>query len=212
MTRCCRCTRLHLAVTVLMCVLIYTEGVSLSDLLDRAAQLSDKLHSLSTSLTNDLDSHFPSVGGKFMRPSMCHTSSLQIPNDKDQALRIPENELLSLVRSLLMAWSDPLALMSSEATNLPHPERNSINTKTRELQDHTSNLGAGLEHLVRKMGSSSGSLSSLPFNSNDLGQDDISRLVNFQFLLSCFRRDSHKIDSFLKVLRCRAAKMLPEMC
>lgn len=42
------------SVTVLMCVLIYTEGVSLSDLLDRAAQLSDKLHSLSTSLTNDL--------------------------------------------------------------------------------------------------------------------------------------------------------------
>lgn len=42
------------SVTVLMCVLVYTEGVSLNDLLDRASQLSDKLHSLSTSLTNDL--------------------------------------------------------------------------------------------------------------------------------------------------------------
>lgn len=66
--------------------------------------------------------------------------------------------------------------------------------------------------LILQMGSSPASLSSLPFNSNDLGQDNISRLVNFHFLLSCFRRDSHKIDSFLKVLRCRAAKMLPEMC
>lgn len=36
------------------------------------------------------DSHFPPVGRMMMpRPSMCHTSSLQIPNDKDQALRIP---------------------------------------------------------------------------------------------------------------------------
>lgn len=35
------------------------------------------------------DSHFSSVGGKLMRPSMCHTSSLQIPNDKDQALSVP---------------------------------------------------------------------------------------------------------------------------
>lgn len=35
------------------------------------------------------DSHFPPVGGKLMKPSMCHTSSLQIPNDKDQALRLP---------------------------------------------------------------------------------------------------------------------------
>ncbi|KAF5888260.1 prolactin, partial [Clarias magur] len=136
--------------TVLMCVLVCTEGVSLSDLLDRASQLSDKLHSLSTSLTNDMDSHFPPVGGRLMRPSMCHTSSLQIPNDKDQALSVPEHELLALVRSLLKAWSDPLALLSSEATSLPHPERNSINTKTRELQDHTTTLGAGLERLVRK--------------------------------------------------------------
>lgn len=65
---------------------------------------------------------------------------------------------------------------------------------------------------IVQMGTSPASLSSLPFNSNDLGQDNISRLVNFHFLLSCFRRDSHKIDSFLKVLRCRASKMLPEMC
>lgn len=64
---------------------------------------------------------------------------------------LQENELLSLVRSLLMAWSDPLALLSSEAVSLPHPERNSINSKTRELQDHTHSLGAGLEHLVHKV-------------------------------------------------------------
>lgn len=42
------------SVTVLMCILVCTEGVGLNDLLDRASQLSDKLHSLSTSLTNDL--------------------------------------------------------------------------------------------------------------------------------------------------------------
>ncbi|XP_066498018.1 prolactin [Hoplias malabaricus] len=205
-------TRLHLAVTVLMCVFVSIDGVNLNDLLERASQLSDKLHSLSTSLTNDLDSHFPPIGGKLMRPSMCHTSSLQIPNDKDQALKVPESELLSLARSLLLAWSDPLAVLLSEAPTLPHPERNTINTKTRELQDHSTSLGAGLERLVQKLGPSSEALSSLPFYNNEVGQDRISRLVNFHFLLSCFRRDSHKIDSFLKVLRCRAAKMRPEMC
>ncbi|XP_076852402.1 prolactin [Brachyhypopomus gauderio] len=203
--------RLHLAVTVLMCVFVSVDGVSMNDLLERASQLSDKLHSLSTSLSNDLDSHFPPTGGRLMRPSMCHTSSLQIPNDKDQALRVPENELLSLARSLLQAWSDPLALLLTEANTLPHPERNSINSKTRELQDHTNTLGAGLERLGHKMGTSE-NLSTLPFNNNDLGHDKISRLVNFHFLLSCFRRDSHKIDSFLKVLRCRTSKMRPDMC
>ncbi|XP_056609083.1 prolactin [Triplophysa dalaica] len=205
-------SKLYFAVIVLMCVFVSINAVGLNDLLERASQLSDKLHSLSTSLTNDLDSHLPPIGRMMMpRPSMCHTSSLQIPNDKDQALRIPEDELLSLARSLLLAWSDPLALLSSEASSLEHPERNTINTKTQELQDSIRSLGTGLEHLVHKMGSSSDDLSNLPFNTNSLGQDKTSQLVNFHFLLSCFRRDSHKIDSFLKVLRCRAAKR-PEMC
>ncbi|KTG31782.1 hypothetical protein cypCar_00017365 [Cyprinus carpio] len=170
-------SRLYFAVTVLMCAFVSINGVGLNDLLERASQLSDKLHSLSTSLTNDL-----------------------------------EDELLSLARSLLLAWSDPLALLSSEASSLAHPERNTIDSKTKELQDNINSLGAGLEHVFQKMGSSSDNLSSLPFYTSSLGQDKTSRLVNFHFLLSCFRRDSHKIDSFLKVLRCRAAKKRPEMC
>lgn len=63
------------------------------------------------------------------------------------------------------------------------------------------------------MGQAAQVISSLPYRGgNDLGQDKISKLINLHFLLSCFRRDSHKIDSFLKVLRCRMANMLPEMC
>ncbi|XP_030649350.1 prolactin [Chanos chanos] len=204
-------TKLHLA--VLMCVFVSTDGLGVNELLDRASLLSDKLHTLSTSLTGDLDSHFPPHGKLFMpRPSMCHTSSLQTPNDKDQALRVPEDELLALARSLLLAWSDPLAVLSSEAPTLPHPERDNINSKTKELQEQINSLGAGLQHLVNKMGPAAQSVSILPFQGGGLGQDKSSRLINFHFLLSCFRRDSHKIDSFLKVLRCRAAKMRPEMC
>nr|pir prolactin I - Japanese eel [Anguilla japonica] len=57
--------------------------VGLGDMLERASQLSDKLHSLSTSLTNDLDTHFPPMGKILMpRPSMCHTASLQTGHDK----------------------------------------------------------------------------------------------------------------------------------
>jgi len=37
-----------------MCAFASINGVGLNDLLERASQLSDKLHSLSTSLTNDL--------------------------------------------------------------------------------------------------------------------------------------------------------------
>uniref|UniRef100_A0AAQ5ZJV9 Prolactin n=1 Tax=Amphiprion ocellaris TaxID=80972 RepID=A0AAQ5ZJV9_AMPOC len=190
------------------------KAVPISDLLDRASQRSDRLHSLSTMLTRELDSHFPPIGRMIMpRPAMCHTSSLQTPNDKEQALQVSESDLLSLARSLLRAWVDPLLVLSSSANTLPHPAQNSISNKIQELQEHSKNLGDGLNILSGKMGPAAQTMSLLPYRGgNDLGQDKISKLINFQFLLSCFRRDSHKIDSFLKVLRCRAAKMQPEMC
>lgn len=63
------------------------------------------------------------------------------------------------------------------------------------------------------MGPAAQAIYSLPYSGgNDINPDRISKLAYFNFLLSCFRRDSHKIDSFLKVLRCRLAKVQPEMC
>ncbi|KAK2832853.1 hypothetical protein Q5P01_016742 [Channa striata] len=197
-----------------LCLVASCGAVPINDLLDRASQRSDKLHSLSTMLTQELDSHFPPIGRVLMpRPSMCHTSSLQTPNDKDQALQVSESDLLSLARSLLQAWVDPLVVLSTNANSLPHPAQNSISNKIQELQEHSKNLGDGLDILSGKLGPAAQTISSLPYTGgNDIGQDKIAKLTNFHFLLSCFRRDSHKIDSFLKVLRCRAAKMQPEMC
>uniref|UniRef100_A0A3Q4B6X2 Uncharacterized protein n=1 Tax=Mola mola TaxID=94237 RepID=A0A3Q4B6X2_MOLML len=178
---------------MVLCMVAACSAVPMSDLIDRASQRSDIMHSLSTALTHDLDSHFPPIGRMMMpRPSMCHTSSLQTPIDKEQALQLSESDLLSLTRSLLQAWFDPLIILSTSVKTLPHPAQTSISNKIRELQENSKNLGDGLDILS--------------------GKDRISKLANFNFLLSCFRRDSHKIDSFLKVLRCRVAKMQPEMC
>ncbi|XP_061702091.1 prolactin [Syngnathoides biaculeatus] len=208
-----RCNGRKPFITVLYMVAVCS-GVPISDLLERASQHSDKLHSLSTTLTHELDSHFPPMGRMIMpRPSVCHTSSLQTPSDKEQALQVSESELLSLARSLLQAWVDPLVLLSSSANTLPHPSQSKIINKIQELQEHSNNLGDGLNVLSGKMDPAAQSISSLPYRGGaDMGQDKISKLIRFQFLLSCFRRDSHKIDSFLKVLRCRAAKMQPHLC
>ncbi|XP_037111984.1 prolactin [Syngnathus acus] len=200
-------------ITVLYVVAVCS-GVPVSDLLDRASQHSDKLHSLSTTLTHEIDSHLTPIGRMLMpRPSACHTSSLQTPSDKEQALQVSESELLSLARSLLQAWVDPLVVLSSSANTLPHPAQSKILNKIQELQEHSKNLGDGLNILSGKMDPAAQTISSLPYRGgNDIGQDKTSKLIKFQFLLSCFRRDSHKIDSFLKVLRCRAAKLQPHLC
>ncbi|XP_076022342.1 prolactin [Genypterus blacodes] len=197
-----------------LCMAACCSGVPINELLDRASQRSDRLHSLSTSLTHQLDSHLPPIGRMIMpRPSLCHTSSLQTPNDKEQALQVSESELLSLARSLLQAWMDPLVVLSDSANALPQQAHNAISSKIRELQEDTKTLGDGLDILSGKMGPLAQMISFLPFGgNNDLGPDRMSRLVNFHFLLSCLRRDSHKIDTLLKVLHCRTATTEPNVC
>uniref|UniRef100_A0A3B4B9S9 Uncharacterized protein n=1 Tax=Periophthalmus magnuspinnatus TaxID=409849 RepID=A0A3B4B9S9_9GOBI len=205
--------RLHFAV-FMVCMVAVCGAIPIGDLLDRASQRSDKLHSLSTLLTQELDTHFPPIGRMMMpRPSMCHTSTLQGPTDKDQALQVSEHNLMSLVRSLLQSWADPLVLLSANANTLPHPAQSSIASKIQELQENSKSLGDGLNIVSGRMGPAAQVVSVFPYQGNsDFGNDKISKLINFQFLLSCFRRDSHKIDSFLKVLRCRSAQIRPEMC
>lgn len=200
---CFLCFALHLTCPVAC--------VPVTELLDRASQHSDQLHALSTDLTHDLDSHFPPVGRVLMpRPSMCHTSALPTPTDKEQALQMPESALLSLARSLLQAWAEPLALMSSSVRSLPHPAQSGVPGGVQELRQLAHTLGAGLDVLSRKLDPAV-PLVPLPYRGGALAQDRPSKLAHLHFLLSCLRRDSHKIDSFLKVLRCRSAAA-PELC
>ncbi|XP_036004437.1 prolactin [Fundulus heteroclitus] len=201
-------------VIAVMCLVAMCRAVPINDLLDRASQRSDKMHSLSTTLTQEMDSHFPPYGRMQMpRPAECHTSSLQTPNDKEQALQVPESTLMSLARSLLQAWADPLVILSNSAITLPHPSKSTISSKIQELQEHSNSLADGLKILSDKMGSDAQAISFLPYTGGtDLGHDRVTILNKFNFLLSCLRRDSHKIDSFLKVLRCRAGKLQPELC
>ena len=56
------------------------------------------------------DSHLPSIGRMLMpRPNMCHTSSLQTPNDKEQTLSVsvsvllPSPVFLPILRSIVLS-------------------------------------------------------------------------------------------------------------
>uniref|UniRef100_A0A3Q4MQP0 Prolactin n=1 Tax=Neolamprologus brichardi TaxID=32507 RepID=A0A3Q4MQP0_NEOBR len=191
------CTRFNNV--MMLCVVTMCRAVPINDLIYRASQQSDKLHALSTMLTQELVCTY--------RVHACHTSSLQTPTDKEQALQVSESDLLSLARSLLQAWSDPLVVLSSSTNVLPYSAQSTLSKTIQKMQEHSKDLKDGLDILSSKMGPAAQTITSLPFiETNEIGQDKITKL------LSCFRRDSHKIDSFLKVLRCRAANMQPQMC
>ncbi|NXK53070.1 PRL protein, partial [Chauna torquata] len=168
--------------------------VSLGELFDRAVKLSHYIHFLSSEIFNE----FVTVNG-------CHTSSLTTPEDKEQAQQIHHEDLLNLVLGVLRSWNDPLIHLVSEVQRIKEAP-DTILWKAVEIEEQNKRLLEGMEKIVGRV--HSGDIGNEVYSqweglpSLQLADED-SRLFAFYNLLHCLRRDSHKIDNYLKVLKCR---------
>lgn len=63
-----------------------------------------------------------------------------------------KSDLLSLARSLLQAWADPLLFLSNSASVLPQTAQGDVSNKIQELQQHSKVLGDGLDILSNRVG------------------------------------------------------------
>ncbi|XP_077113350.1 prolactin-like [Ranitomeya variabilis] len=172
--------------------------VLLSDLFDRAIRLSHYIHSLSTEMFEDIDQQY-SGGRKLIIKAMnnCHTSTLNTPEDKEQTLQLQHEDLLSLINKLLRSWSEPLQYLSMGAPN-------NLVQKVKEAEEHARILQGGIDRISGRMLTDLEDVYPQWFGPVDVTapQGD-SYMFPVYHLLHCFRRDSHKIDSYLKILRCR---------
>ncbi|KAE8598070.1 hypothetical protein XENTR_v10016713 [Xenopus tropicalis] len=180
--------------------------MSTGALFDRAVKLSHYIHSLSSEMFNEFDERF-TPSRRFLAKSVmsCHTSSLNTPEDKEQAQQIQHEDLLNLVMRVLRSWNDPLLHMVAEVQDIREAP-DTILWKAVEIEEQTKRLLEGMEKIVGRIH---------PFDlENDVNSlwsgppaaqsaDENSRLFAFYNLLHCLRRDSHKIDNYLKLLKCR---------
>ncbi|XP_060630882.2 prolactin [Anolis sagrei] len=180
--------------------------VSLGDLFDRAVKLSHYIHSLSAEIFNEFDERYTQGRGFIAKAvNSCHTSSLTTPEDKEQAQQIHHEDLLNLVLSVLRSWNDPLLHLASEVRRIKEAP-DTILWKAVEIEAQNKRLLEGMERIVGRV------------HPSDLGNevysqwpglpslqlaDEDSRLFAFYNLLHCLRRDSNKIDNYLKLLKCR---------
>ncbi|XP_053324104.1 prolactin [Spea bombifrons] len=179
--------------------------MSTGALFDRAVKLSHYIHSLSSEMFNEFDERF-TPGRRFTSNSVmsCHTSSLNTPEDKAQAQQIQHEDLLNLVLRVLRSWNDPLVHMVSEVQDIREAP-DTILWKAVEIEEQIKRLLEGMEKIVGRihpdLENEVYSLWSGPPVSNPA--DENARLSAFYNLLRCLRRDSHKIDNYLKLLKCR---------
>ncbi|KAM7177645.1 prolactin-like [Macrochelys suwanniensis] len=181
--------------------------LSVSDLFDRVIQHSDRLHSLSTALYMDLEKNFLPNGNALGKwTGKCHTSRMPTPNGKEYVQKIPREELTHLILRLLQAWKEPLSHFDQ---NIGHHQELSSDSlsKAKQISSMVHELKTGMEKVTEKMqsmGIISNSLNGM--GSSEAAGLSISNEANlmsdYEFI-HCFRRDSNKVQSYLKILKCR---------
>ncbi|XP_039616450.1 prolactin 2 isoform X1 [Polypterus senegalus] len=184
--------------------------ISVSDLFNRVIQYSRRMHNLSSDLYSEFEKYFlPSKNHIGSATQNCPTAKISTPNNKDNALRAAGEELMQVILQLLVAWIDPLLQFYQ---NIAHNKEftNFSSSKVLEMSNMLHELKTGMEKLIQKMqvmGIISNSVNGLSPGESDLSSSASREVqpMNDYELLHCFRRDSNKIQNYLRILKCSIA-------
>ncbi|KFU96095.1 Prolactin, partial [Chaetura pelagica] len=146
----------------------------------------------------------------------CHTSGMQTPNGKEYAQKIPREELTHLILKLLQAWKEPLSHFNQHIEHHQELPDDSL-SKAKQISNMVHELKTGVEKVTEKArflmpllfisvtcnslnGMSSSEAAGLSINNE-------ANMMSDSDFIHCFRRDSNKVQSYLKILKCR---IMPE--
>nr|XP_031359532.1 prolactin [Lonchura striata domestica] len=185
--------------------------LTVADLFDRVIRHSGRIHSLSTALYAELEKHFPPRDNELGRPARkCHTSGMLTPNGKEYAQKIPREELTHVILKLLQAWKEPLSHFNQHIEHHQELPDDSL-SKAKQISNMVHELKTGVEKVTEKMqsmGIISNSLNGMASSEGTgLSISNEANMMSDSDFIHCFRRDSNKVQSYLKILKCR---IMPE--
>ncbi|XP_038639892.1 prolactin 2 [Scyliorhinus canicula] len=178
------------------------QTISIGELFDRAVEISDQIHTLSTDVLNEFNQRL--IQGKHLNLSIvnsCHTSSIMTPQNKEDALNTSREHLLNLAVVILRSWRDPLQYAISRFSD--NTITSSILIKSMKIAKQMKQLAKGLSKISEQVTQQSGAVQQTLQWVQPLSEDGGSIMLHLYNLLHCFRRDTNKIDSYLKLLKCR---------
>ncbi|NWT82884.1 PRL protein, partial [Lanius ludovicianus] len=135
----------------------------------------------------------------------CHTSGMLTPNGKEYAQKIPREELTYLILKLLQAWKEPLSHFNQHIEHHQELPDDSL-SKAKQISNMVHELKTGVEKVTEKARFLINSLSGMASSEGTAFSNEANMMSDSDFI-HCFRRDSNKVQSYLKILKCR---IMPE--
>ncbi|NWT98581.1 PRL protein, partial [Urocynchramus pylzowi] len=136
----------------------------------------------------------------------CHTSGMLTPNGKEYAQKIPREELTHVILKLLQAWKEPLSHFNQHIEHHQELPDDSL-SKAKQISNMVHELKTGVEKVTEKARILISIFKICCMCSTGLSISNEANMMSDSDFIHCFRRDSNKVQSYLKILKCR---IMPE--
>ncbi|GAB1298027.1 Prolactin-3B1 [Apodemus speciosus] len=180
-------------------------GMPTESLYERVVWLSHYTHDLASKVFMEFEMKFGRTAWSYsLMVSPCHTAAIPTPENSEQVHQTNSEDLLKVSITILQAWEEPIKHMVAAVASLPHVP-DTLLSRTKELEERMQGLLEGLTTIFHRVHPGA-VVSDYTFWSewSDLQSSDESTKNNALKALSrCVRRDTHKVDNYLKVLKCR---------
>nr|ABY26308.1 somatolactin 1 [Silurus meridionalis] len=182
-------------------------SISVEKLLDRAIQHAELIYRMSDEARTLFEEMFIPLSISAYQGHLgnsCTSSLVHIPTSKTEIQQISDKWLLHSILILVQFWIDPLADLQDSLDRYDNAP-SALLSKTRWMSTKLMNLKQGVLVLMSKM---------LDEGGLDLGNNESlarhlaapameEHVLRDYNALSCFKKDAHKVETFLKLLRCR---------
>ncbi|XP_062386865.1 somatotropin [Sardina pilchardus] len=170
-----------------------------------AADRMRSLHLMAVNMISDFENSLDfddrvELSGNFLL-SECFSDSIQAPSNREEIQKSTLLKVLRISHQLLVSWEYPSQAFSGTFTNSLKP-----NAITNRLSDLRRGLHTIIMHLTGQSSVEEYLLAPAVFDESYLN-DGAPRAI--YSLMACFRRDIHRVETFLRVAHCRVSPKEP---
>uniref|UniRef100_A0A673KZR7 Somatolactin n=1 Tax=Sinocyclocheilus rhinocerous TaxID=307959 RepID=A0A673KZR7_9TELE len=179
--------------------------ISLEKLLERAVQHAELIHRISEEsklLFDEMLISFGVVNLHISEGTMCSPKSVPVPMSKTEIQQISVSSFNVLI--LVQFWINPLVDVQASLMNYENVPSALLN-RSKWMSTKIISLEQGILVLIRQILGEGGLVLESPEDTSDrfVSSDVLETVRRDYSVIYCFRKDAHKIQTFLKLLKCR---------
>ncbi|NXH70175.1 SOMA protein, partial [Hydrobates tethys] len=179
-------------------------AMPLSNLFANAVLRAQHLHLLAAETYKEFErTYIPEDqrhANKNSQAAFCYSEAIPAPTGKDDAQQKSDMELLRFSLVLIQSWLTPVQYLSKVFTN------NLVFGTSDRVYEKLKDLEEGIQALMRELDDRSPRSPQIlkpTYDKFDIHLRNEDALLKNYGLLSCFKKDLHKVETYLKVMKCR---------